>query len=168
MLLSCELWQTSPRRWSEADGYAPGNTLCIATQKIWGRRQLTKENLTAWSTTLFWERGQKELMKTETAVPPVYYLCIYLSVYSFYFLLGRRERKKIWIICVVLPKGTQQSGPEFWHVLGSRKWNISFTKLMASYLQIPNGPQTPSSIVSQRNQATRTTACSLYSLLVRI
>lgn len=97
--------------------------LCIATQKIWERRQLIKENLTEAQSCF--GRGdrndntQKELIKTETRstsslTPMRLFTC------SFYFLLGRRERE-IWIIGAVLSEGTQQRGPGFCHVLLTQK-----------------------------------------------
>lgn len=76
--------------------------LCIATQKIWERRQLIKENLTE-AQCCFGRGGrnyntQKERIKTETRstsslTPMRLFTC------SFYFLLGRRERNLNRLCC---------------------------------------------------------------------
>lgn len=56
------------------------------------------------------------------------------------FSFNEEERKKWIIFCVVLPKGTQQNGPECMHL--NRKKDILFSKLMVEYLQFPSGPLT--------------------------
>ena len=144
--------------------------LCIATQKIWERRQLIKENLTE-AQCCFGRGGrnyntQKERIKTETRstsslTPMRLFTC------SFYFLLGRREREKseLSVLSSTRVHSRVALGSATCH--SRRKRDILFTKLTAWNLCVPSGPQTHPAF-SQRNPATHTAACALDPWWVRM